>query len=98
MPDRPEADRRILILAAAIVEWSGVLEHLDALEQMGQTDLRRRPSVRMQVQRELDRLIEQWPRFTSPVLTDDQVIWEAREYATKHQDTLDELIGDDESD
>lgn len=81
-------ERRQLLLAVGIVEWSGALSHLHALGEYGE--------VWHTVVDELDHLIQQWPGVQ--MMTPDEalrVVAEASTYINERPDELDELLSDE---
>lgn len=86
--------QRVLLLAIAITEWDGARVHMLALEQVGAVgDLRAFRRNLTQIRRELEQWMDQWPRVTSPTLSEDQIKGEALLYLSKHQDELNDLLG-----
>lgn len=98
MAEQPLPDRTLLLHAVGIVEWSGALEHLRAMEAAGvpESQPMRRFLARNMIQQELVTLVHRWPRLTSITMTTDEVIDEARQYVTKHQHHLDDLLNEGE--
>jgi hypothetical protein len=81
-------DRRRLVLALGIAEWSNALTHLDAMHAQG---LVVPGEVVRCIGRELAHLIWQWP---APAGTSaDAVIAEARRYVTENVADVDSVTG-----
>jgi hypothetical protein len=83
-------ERRLLLLATAIVEYQGVLDHMSAIEQAG---VRVPFAIVGRTRAEQRRLCVLWAREQgNPMLpVPDEVVRECRTYVTAHQEMLTEL-------